>query len=196
MPRWKVVDTLGDVGAFLRRRDRYDHTEQTKPVHLCSFSRVPSRNTYLGPMFVRSRMIRHIGWTSGGEYEHARSCTAARFFTTLGLINNLFYFLCTTAVRTRTRVHCFTCDLDFRNLCWSLSSHTRPTHTPTHHYLQDASPNNTAVAGVSNRYNIRSTAQGNMHEPLKYALSKAISGIGVRHDAERGTHFTGEPNRA
>ena len=31
-----------------------------------------------------------------------------------------------------------------------------------------------------------------MHEPLKYALSRASTGLGVKHDVETGAPFTGE----
>ena len=33
-----------------------------------------------------------------------------------------------------------------------------------------------------------------MHEPLKYAISNALNGIGVKHDVESGAPFTGERN--
>ena len=38
----------------------------------------------------------------------------------------------------------------------------------------------------------RDGAQVNMHEPLKYALSTALKGMGVQHDVESGAPFTGE----
>lgn len=40
----------------------------------------------------------------------------------------------------------------------------------------------------------RDGAQVNMHEPLKFALSKEHSGMGVRHDLDSGAPFTGERN--
>ena len=40
----------------------------------------------------------------------------------------------------------------------------------------------------------RDGAQVNMHEPLKFASSKALNGMGVRHDLESGAPFTGERN--
>lgn len=40
----------------------------------------------------------------------------------------------------------------------------------------------------------RDGAQVNMHEPLKFALSKALNGMGVRHDLESGAPLTGERN--
>ena len=40
----------------------------------------------------------------------------------------------------------------------------------------------------------RDGAQVNMHEPLKYALSRALTGLGVKHDVETGAPFTGERN--
>ena len=33
-----------------------------------------------------------------------------------------------------------------------------------------------------------------MHEPLKYALSRALNGLRVKHDVESGAPFTGEQN--
>ena len=33
-----------------------------------------------------------------------------------------------------------------------------------------------------------------MHEPLKYAISRALTGLGVKHDVESGAPFTGERN--
>ena len=39
----------------------------------------------------------------------------------------------------------------------------------------------------------RDGAQVNMHEPLKYALSRALNGLRVKHDVESGAPFTGEP---
>ena len=33
-----------------------------------------------------------------------------------------------------------------------------------------------------------------MHEPLKYALSRALTGLGVKHDVETGAPFTDERN--
>ena len=40
----------------------------------------------------------------------------------------------------------------------------------------------------------RDGAQVTMHEPLKYAISNALNGIGVKHDVESGAPFTGERN--
>ncbi|CAB1115520.1 unnamed protein product [Ectocarpus sp. CCAP 1310/34] len=40
----------------------------------------------------------------------------------------------------------------------------------------------------------RDGAQVNMHEPLKYALSRALNGLCVKHDVESGAPFTGERN--
>ena len=40
----------------------------------------------------------------------------------------------------------------------------------------------------------RDGAQINMHEPLKYALSRALSGLRVKHDVESGAPFTGDQN--
>ena len=40
----------------------------------------------------------------------------------------------------------------------------------------------------------RDGAQVNMHEPLKYALSRALNGLRVKHDVESGAPFTGEQN--
>ncbi|CAB1119445.1 unnamed protein product [Ectocarpus sp. CCAP 1310/34] len=40
----------------------------------------------------------------------------------------------------------------------------------------------------------RDGAQVNMHEPLKYALSRALNGLRVKHDVESGAPFTGERN--
>ncbi|CAN0450115.1 unnamed protein product, partial [Ectocarpus sp. 12 AP-2014] len=40
----------------------------------------------------------------------------------------------------------------------------------------------------------RDGAQVDMHEPLKYALSRALTGLGVKHDVETGAPFTGERN--
>ena len=33
-----------------------------------------------------------------------------------------------------------------------------------------------------------------MHEPLKYAISRALTGLVVKHDVESGAPFTGERN--
>ena len=33
-----------------------------------------------------------------------------------------------------------------------------------------------------------------MHKPLKYALSRALNGLRVKHDVESGAPFTGERN--
>ena len=33
-----------------------------------------------------------------------------------------------------------------------------------------------------------------MHEPLKYALSRALNGLRVKHDVENGAPFTGDQN--
>lgn len=40
----------------------------------------------------------------------------------------------------------------------------------------------------------RDGAQVNMYEPLKFAMSRALNGISVRHDVESGAFFTGERN--
>ncbi|CAN0301499.1 unnamed protein product, partial [Scytosiphon promiscuus] len=40
----------------------------------------------------------------------------------------------------------------------------------------------------------RDGAQVNMHETLKYAMSRALNGISVKHDVESGASFTGERN--
>ncbi|CAB1114220.1 unnamed protein product [Ectocarpus sp. CCAP 1310/34] len=40
----------------------------------------------------------------------------------------------------------------------------------------------------------RDGAQVNMNEPLKYALSRALNGLRVKHDVESGAPFTGERN--
>ncbi|CAM9659389.1 unnamed protein product, partial [Scytosiphon promiscuus] len=40
----------------------------------------------------------------------------------------------------------------------------------------------------------RDGAQVNVHELLKYAITKALNGVGVKHDVESGAPFTGERN--
>ena len=40
----------------------------------------------------------------------------------------------------------------------------------------------------------RDGAQVNMHEPLKYALSRALRGLRVQHDVGSGAPFTGDRN--
>lgn len=53
---------------------------------------------------------------------------------------------------------------------------------------------NNTITTVHARTCPRDGAQVNMHEPLKYALSRALTGLGVKHDVETGAPFTGKRN--